>query len=281
MDSSLDIIRRDTRHLLPGPRARTIGEQIGDEVHAPAYLGVANPAALLKAGGLGITLKRLAEKQAALEEDRGTAGRSPLLQALVQACVAAEDCLRRGAVKIEGTGTRSPYLPSTERKREPSFSLRHQDLVYGSVQPTPWLTTHELCQKRQFENTNPIPPGNAPPHFSYVYFFNEPRVVITTTGVTDIFQPRRRLLRHLHGNLAFAAELDLDDTGEQRWPDKSLQTSPYCLSTGRSRAVIAKSKEDLAGKLHATNVLAINGRHAAKAGGEIFRFVNIEVLRWP
>lgn len=88
---------------------------------SPADSEEGNPAAVLKAGGLGRTLKRLADKQAALEEDRGPAGRSSLLQALVQACVVAEDCLRRGAVRIEGGGIGLPSSSPVGRKGEPSF----------------------------------------------------------------------------------------------------------------------------------------------------------------
>lgn len=101
-----------------------------------------------------------------------------------------------------------------------------------------------------------------------------------TSGYGNNDQPRRPLLCRLHVHPAFAGDIDLEDTGAQRWPDKSLQIPPYCLSTGLSRAVIAKSREDPTGQLRGNNVLAVNGRRVATAGGEVFRSVNGSLLQW-
>lgn len=74
---------------------------------------------MLEAGGLAKTLRRLADKQAALEESRGTAGRSPLLQSLVQACVVAEGCLQPGTVEGDGGDIGSPFSLSDGHVGEP------------------------------------------------------------------------------------------------------------------------------------------------------------------
>lgn len=70
-------------------------------------------------------LRRLADKQAALEESKGTAGRSPLLQSLVQACIVADGCLKRGTGEGEegDIGSHlSAYDGHMGEPRSPPFS---------------------------------------------------------------------------------------------------------------------------------------------------------------
>lgn len=66
--------------------------------------------AALEVERLASSLTKLADTQAAMEKGRGAASRSPLLQALVQACVAADGCLQRGGGAKSAYGVRSPSV---------------------------------------------------------------------------------------------------------------------------------------------------------------------------